>query len=186
MKKGIIGALIFTILFVTNLYPQSTLLGVTSGGGNDFGVIFNLPIGGTTITSQYNFQNYSGAYPYHTKLCQASNGKLYGLTTGGGGTAIVTGGGILFEYDPVTDIYTKKIDFDNVAKGNTPYGSLIEASNGKLTEWLLEEALMQKEQFSNTILLLPSLLKRLILLEQLTEPIHMDHSSKQQMGDFME
>jgi uncharacterized repeat protein (TIGR03803 family) len=33
--------------------------------------------------------------------------------------------GVLFEYDPLSDIYTKKIDFDGSNNGSYPFGSLI-------------------------------------------------------------
>ena len=44
----------------------------------------------------------------------------------------VNGDGVLFEYDPATNIYTKKFDFDGSATGVYPFGSLLEAGNGKL------------------------------------------------------
>ena len=40
--------------------------------------------------------------------------------------------GVLFEYDPIIDVYTKKLDFDGTNKGANPWGSLMQASNGKL------------------------------------------------------
>ena len=40
--------------------------------------------------------------------------------------------GVLFQYDPATSIYTKKLDFTGDANGRHPFGSLIQASDGKL------------------------------------------------------
>ena len=59
---------------------------------------------------------------------QANNGKLYGMTSGGG----TNNSGVLFEYDPETGIYTKKVNFDGTNTGSSPQGSLMQASNGKL------------------------------------------------------
>lgn len=62
------------------------------------------------------------------KLCLASNGKMYGLARNGGSAS----NGTLFEFDPQTNIITKKIDFSQVISGKNPDFSLIEAPNGKL------------------------------------------------------
>jgi uncharacterized repeat protein (TIGR03803 family) len=67
-------------------------------------------------------------------LLAASNGYFYGLTDIGGKYNL----GTLFKYNPFTGEYTKLHDFDGVATGVNPKGSLIEASNGKLygmTKW---------------------------------------------------
>lgn len=56
----------------------------------------------------------------------AYNDKLYGMTYEGG----EIGNGVIFEYDPVTNVYTKKKDF-NGDDGANPRGSLT-AYNGKL------------------------------------------------------
>jgi len=69
----------------------------------------------------------SGLHPYGG-LTLASNGLLYGLVYQGGDSNL----GVLFEYDPSTNILTKRVDFDGVSNGSYPYGNLIEASNGKL------------------------------------------------------
>lgn len=132
MKRSVLLLLAFAYLSLLQIKAQSTLLGMTSQGGDDFGVIFDLPVGGSSYNNQYNFKNISGSAPYYTKLCQAVNGKLYGMTSGGGGSAVTANRGILFEYDPITNIYAKKIDFGSLANGSTPYGSLISAINGKL------------------------------------------------------
>jgi uncharacterized repeat protein (TIGR03803 family) len=54
-----------------------------------------------------------------------SNGKFYGLTYAGG----INNAGVIFEWDPTTNTYTKKFDF-NTTNGSKPQGSLI-LSNGK-------------------------------------------------------
>jgi len=57
----------------------------------------------------------------------ASNGKLYGLTSKGG----IANMGVLFEFDPVSSVFTKKIEFTGVANGSNPQGTLMESSGGK-------------------------------------------------------
>jgi len=107
------------------------LYGLTSGGGpHGLGVLFEYNITTTTITAKYYFDYAEGTHPYGS-LLQAANGKLYGMTKSGGDYDM----GTIFEYDPVTSLYTKKKDFTGITGnciGSTPYGSLIQASNGKL------------------------------------------------------
>jgi len=54
-------------------------------------------------------------------MLQASNGKIYGISSGGG----KYGKGTLFEYDPVKNIFETKTNF-NTINGSTPSGGLIE------------------------------------------------------------
>lgn len=104
------------------------LYGMTySGGSSDYGVLFEYVPGETTVTKKVDFDaTNKGRSPYGN-LLPATNGKLYGLTYSGG----ANGYGVLFEYDPSQNTYTKKIDFD-YDNGGYPYGSLIEGSGGKL------------------------------------------------------
>ena len=105
------------------------LYGMTSEGGiNDKGVIYEYNITTDTVIKKINFsQSDLGATP-EGSLLKASNGKLYGLTRMGG----IHGYGVLFEYDITNHSYSKKADFNGVNNGKSPYGSLIQASNGKL------------------------------------------------------
>ncbi|WKK66356.1 choice-of-anchor tandem repeat GloVer-containing protein [Lutimonas zeaxanthinifaciens] len=106
---------------------NGNLYGMTLNGGVfGRGVLFEYdPVTGT-YTKKHDFDLTNGANPYGS-LIQASNGKLYGMTSNGG----TYFRGVLFEYDPSTGSYTKKIDF-NGTNGQNPYGSLIQAVNGKL------------------------------------------------------
>ena len=112
------------------------LYGMTAwGGSNDLldgggGVIFSLDPSTSTYTKLKDFDFYiNGVTPYGS-LIQASDGKLYGMTNGGGSNAV----GVIFSFDPSTYAYTKLKDFDyiNYIDGRSPYGSLIQASDGKL------------------------------------------------------
>ncbi len=128
MKK-LFFLLPFLLLCTSTLQAQRTLIGTTSGEGKDFvGSIFSLPTGDNTITQEFNFitENLGGSP--NADLCQATNGKFYGMTVFGG----IYERGVIFEYDLASNTYTKKIDFDNVENGCFPYGSLIQASDGKL------------------------------------------------------
>ena len=46
-------------------------------------------------------------------LMQAKNGKLFGITSSGG----LYGEGVLFDWDPLTNIFVKRLDFDGVTNG---------------------------------------------------------------------
>jgi len=103
------------------------LYGMTRiGGTNNNGVLFEFDPTDNTYSKKLDFDASStGSFPYSSMI--SYGGKLYGMVYSGG----VYGWGILFEYDPLTNTYTKKFDFDGVNKGQTPYGNLLE-SGGKL------------------------------------------------------
>jgi hypothetical protein len=105
------------------------LYGLTPYGGATLsGVLFEYTLSTGTLNMKKNFvdQEKDGINPMG-RLVQADNGKLYGLTNNGG----VNHGGTIFEYDPVTEQFTKKIDLTSVTGSNPPNG-LIKANNGKL------------------------------------------------------
>jgi uncharacterized repeat protein (TIGR03803 family) len=59
---------------------------------------------------------------------QASNGKLYGMTSGGG----IGAGGVIFSFDLSSSIYKKLQDFGINKTGSGVTGSLLYARNRKL------------------------------------------------------
>ena len=106
------------------------LYGLTNRGGDkDYGVLFQYDLQTGTYTKKVDFTGppANGGNPLGS-LIQAKNGKLYGLTSGGGKDDF----GTIFEYDPVTSNFATKLEFDYHTTGGTPFGSLVEASDGNL------------------------------------------------------
>ncbi|MCB2195038.1 MAG: T9SS type A sorting domain-containing protein [Bacteroidetes bacterium] len=116
------------ILLQNQAYSQKELWGTTSDGGKyHAGVIYKTDLEGNNYTIEYNFPRHSGQYPEYTELYQASNGKLYGVTSDGGENY----DGVLYEYDPVEKEYTVIHHFKS-EMGYRPYGALIEAEENVL------------------------------------------------------
>ena len=104
------------------------LYGMTNqGGANLYGVIFEYVVATNTYTKKIDFSGTNGSYPYGD-LTQASNGKLFGMTSGGGANSA----GVIFEYDQVLNAATVKYDFISASTGSNPQGSLTEVAIGKL------------------------------------------------------
>jgi uncharacterized repeat protein (TIGR03803 family) len=103
------------------------LYGMTNSGGSmGYGVIFSFNPSTSTYAKLKDFDGTNGGNPYGS-LVQASDGKLYGMTYQGGSM----GYGVIFSFNPSSATYAKRKDFDGTNGGN-PYGSLIQASDGKL------------------------------------------------------
>ncbi len=98
------------------------LYGTTSLGGlNNKGVIFEYEIGSNSFVKKIDFDGSNGSNPW-AGLIEAANSKMYGVTNQGGSNNV----GVIFEYDPATNNFTKKIDFNN-ANGSMPlYSPLIQ------------------------------------------------------------
>lgn len=110
-------------LFLSNyIKAQSEIMGVTPSGGSGLGTIFSLPTGSNGIASQHVLPGSPGLNPQYTRMVQASNGKLYGVTLNGG----YNNAGVIFEYDTATSVYSWKFDFGGT-NGINPRGSLVEA-----------------------------------------------------------
>ena len=103
------------------------LYGMTAfGGTNNDGVIFSFDPFSSEYTKLLDFDSLNGANPYGS-LIQATDGKLYGMTFKGG----TRNAGIIFSYDIPSSTYTKLKDLDS-SNGSNPYGSLVQATDGKL------------------------------------------------------
>jgi uncharacterized repeat protein (TIGR03803 family) len=105
------------------------LYGITnSGGTHDCGVLFEWDPSNNTFTKKLDLLKINSSLNSFGSLMQAENGKLYGTLSEGGSL----GRGVLFEWDPVKDVYRGKFDFNGVENGSNPYGPLVQADNGKL------------------------------------------------------
>ncbi len=127
----------FSVILVTifsfeyrQIYGQNPpeFYGATNGGEFDMGVIFRTDGDGNNYQVIYDFPASNLGRNPTIKLCEANNGKLYGMTSEGG----IDDGGVLFEWDPVTNVYTEKFIFDGLHSGKNPIGYLVLANNGKL------------------------------------------------------
>ena len=99
----------------------------TQGGTTGAGVIFSYD----PVIAAYNNlkdfgSNNTGNYMLGT-LIKDQTKKLYGMTSEGGSYGL----GTIFSYDAKTSVFTKLKDFEG-PNGESPYGSLVQASNGKL------------------------------------------------------
>ncbi len=121
MKRFIRLSVILLFCFLeANAQGVNQLWGMTQmGGGDNLGVVFSTSASGNNfrLRNQFNYTS-AGFRPRYT-VPVAYNGKFYGMTSAGG----INNRGVIFEWDPVTNIYTKKYDF-NSTNGWTPYGSL--------------------------------------------------------------
>jgi uncharacterized repeat protein (TIGR03803 family) len=109
-------------------YPYSHLVefnnkfyGLTAAGGTySGGVLFEWDPSTNIYARKVDLSYFFGAFPQFNNLTVAS-GKLYGMTYGGG----ANGNGAIFEWDPVSNEYTKRRDFDPLSTGGSnPIASL--------------------------------------------------------------
>jgi len=104
------------------------LYGMTYYGGADSdGIIFEYDIASDNFIVKHQFNGSNGRSPIGN-LLQATNGKFYGLTPGGGSDDI----GVLFEFDAGSNSFSLLVDFDYYPEGSYPSNSLIQATNGIL------------------------------------------------------
>jgi uncharacterized repeat protein (TIGR03803 family) len=89
------------------------------GGINGDGLIFSVDPVSSQGLDLHSFTEIDGKRPYG-RLCQADNGKLYGMTYDGGANS----NGVLYEFDPGNGQFEKLLDFDG-ANGNSPWSCLI-------------------------------------------------------------
>jgi uncharacterized repeat protein (TIGR03803 family) len=109
-------------------FSKDVFYGVTRWGGeNGKGVLFKYNLVTNEYTKKYDFDGANGEWPSGS-LTIAKNGKLYGVTAYGGSNQK----GAIFQFDPVTEVLTKKYDLNN-DDGAYPFNcSLLSFSNGKL------------------------------------------------------
>jgi uncharacterized repeat protein (TIGR03803 family) len=124
--KTFLQAIFYTLVCSVSANAQ-TLYATTTKGGDDGGgsIIKFIPAASTSTVSK-SFES-NPSLPQHTNLIQASDGKLYGLTSHGG----KKDAGVIFSFDPLSSTVKKLKNF-NTEDGELPWGSLVQASNGKL------------------------------------------------------
>jgi uncharacterized repeat protein (TIGR03803 family)/YVTN family beta-propeller protein len=107
-----------------------------AGGANEAGTVFEITPAGQ-LTTLHSFCSQSGcadgAIPY-AGLVQATNGNLYGTTSGGGSTTDCSGCGTVFQITPAGQLTTlySFCSQPNCPDGSNPYAGLVQATNGNL------------------------------------------------------
>ncbi len=102
--------------------------GVAQAGGTFYGTVFKITPGGVyTVLHTFTDGPLDGATP-SSALMQASDGKLYGVTAGGG----TFGGGTIFSLSTSGKNYSVLYNFENTnsTTGYNPASPLIENTNG--------------------------------------------------------
>ncbi|MEO6870415.1 MAG: choice-of-anchor tandem repeat GloVer-containing protein, partial [Ginsengibacter sp.] len=124
MKKIII-TVVFLYLVVIESNAQAQLYGLTyAGGDNDLGTIFHYNTSSASHTLDQSLNTLNGSHPIGSLTLY--NGRFYGFTSDG-----VNGGfngGFIFEWNPVTNIYTKKINLDETT-GYRPIGKMVQSGD---------------------------------------------------------
>ncbi|HNQ42748.1 MAG TPA: T9SS type A sorting domain-containing protein [Tenuifilaceae bacterium] len=134
------------------LHTDNKYYGLTSAGGSEnAGVIFEYQLSSNTYNKLLDFNRIINGGGPRSKLVQAETGKLYGMTPKGGAHGL----GTIFEFDPYTREFHKKIDFDGL-NGQAPNGGFILASNKKLygltrTSLSYPGALIEYSPYENTV-----------------------------------
>ncbi len=129
MKKITTIYYLFFLLTVQSADAQIPVLyGMTSEGGKyGNGTIIKINGNGANFDTVYSFPlNKRSGYNPTGSLLKDTNDLLYGMTQYGGSTDF----GVIFSFDPTTNIYIDLHNF-NDTDGAYPRGNLIEASDGK-------------------------------------------------------
>ncbi len=107
--------------FGSLMVSGTKLYGMTNAGGtNGLGILLEYDLSTGALIKKIDFGGMpNGSSPYGSLI--ASGTKFYGMTYTSGPNNL----GTLFEYDPSTGIFTKKIDFNGTSNGSNPTGSLI-------------------------------------------------------------
>ncbi|KFF21639.1 choice-of-anchor tandem repeat GloVer-containing protein [Chryseobacterium sp. JM1] len=121
--------LLLSVIAVNTFKSQDIkLLGTTLfGGANDHGVLYEYNVNNGTYTKKVEFNGLGNGQNPSGGVVQGPNGKIYGMTQTGG----ASNNGVIYQYDLVTNNYSKLYEFSNSMNGKIPYGSLTIAPNGK-------------------------------------------------------
>lgn len=99
--------------------------GITlSGGEFGHGVLFRFDLQSNSYYKLHDFNDDDGYWPTGYPI-EADDNKIYGMTKYGG----INNEGVLYQYDPVSNVTNIVFDFANF-DSSSPVGSLLQASNG--------------------------------------------------------
>ncbi len=98
------------------------------GGTNHDGQLFELDLQTKEITIKVEFEFDSKGKAPVGKLIEASDGRLYGIARQGGMHSF----GLLYVYDPGTNVFAVLKHFNGAGNGAEPNNGPIQADNGKL------------------------------------------------------
>ena len=108
--------------------------GVTyAGGQSNLGTVFEFVLSNQSIVRLVSFNGTNGANPW-ASLCLASDGNFYGTTAAGGVSyngSFGSGYGTVFMLTH-DGIFSNLYFFTNGSDGATPYGKLVQGTNGNL------------------------------------------------------
>jgi uncharacterized repeat protein (TIGR03803 family) len=97
------------------------------GGSGHAGTLFSFDLNNNIKTKLFDFDgSITGNFP-SGPMALSTNNKIYGTTRFGG----VNNLGILFEFDPATNTFEKKVDFGNFCQENA-YSGLVADADGNL------------------------------------------------------
>ncbi|MEM1220233.1 MAG: choice-of-anchor tandem repeat GloVer-containing protein [Bacteroidota bacterium] len=99
-------------------------------GANNDGGLFSFDPVSQSYTTLYEFDdaNLQDGERAGIQLVEGANGILYGTTQEGG----TNDNGVLFQYDLMSNTFTKLFDFDQTSSGSGPRGQLLLRSDGNL------------------------------------------------------
>ena len=136
-NTGLVTALHHFGSSIDGSYPTGTLIQATDGllygtteeGGPYYGgVLFSYDPVAASYTALHFFGGTNDADIPYGSLFQASNGLIYGMSEAGG----TNDNGVIYTYNPTTKVETVVYNFGNIPYGQSPDGSLMQASNGLL------------------------------------------------------
>ena len=97
------------------------------GGPSDGGVLYEIDLTDSSFVLRHQFVDELGGQSPWGQLVEA-NGLLYGVTTSGGNH----NDGVLFSFDPATDVFTVEHHFDETVDGDSPRNCLTLTQAGTL------------------------------------------------------
>ncbi len=125
VKRLLLFLLVGLLLPLLSSAQPSEFWSVSAIGGDfDLGYIYKTDNNGNNLEVIHHFEGSDGGGSPNWNLTEASNGRLYGVTTSGGANGV----GVLFSISPADNRFEVHHDFVT----DLPLGSMVLASNGKL------------------------------------------------------